>query len=191
MGCAGPLSACPPLACSVHSSARPGQCWSLAARSAGLSPDLPSSLALCRRGAAGKRAALYVKCLVVGGSLLVHWVTAGRPSQPQSASLNTDRYTTDALGAADSYQHMDELVRQLHNLFKPAAAPSGEQPAAADALAAAARQPGQEGGRRQEGEEGRPEPLREGPRGACLTQYHSWHFVRQLPNAHAVQSVAR
>ena len=64
--------------------------------------------------AAGKRAPMYVKCLVVGGQLLVHWVAgASAASEPHTVELDTAAFTTDAPAPPDCYKDMAGLVAKL------------------------------------------------------------------------------
>ncbi|EFN53306.1 hypothetical protein CHLNCDRAFT_136975 [Chlorella variabilis] len=62
----------------------------------------------------GKRAPVYVKGLVLGGQLLVHWVEGDSPtSEPRTLELDAAAFTTDEPAAPACYQHTTELVAKL------------------------------------------------------------------------------
>ncbi|GAB4821633.1 hypothetical protein N2152v2_008679, partial [Parachlorella kessleri] len=120
----------------------------------------------------GRRSPLYVKALVVGDDLLVHWQCAPGGSQaggePASASLSTQKYTTDAASPTESYQNLPDLVRQLQKLFQAAtAAPSGAGPLGAAQQA----HHGQPASDRDANRDERSDPLREGPAGGGRLGY--------------------
>lgn len=112
--------------------------------------------------------------------MLVHWATGGGGSgggaaaeEAASAPLELDvhSFTTDAAPVAESYQHMDELVKQLQQgMAAVLARPDATAAAAASGRAVAEQRGGSEvgtSGRRrgsQLGEEEPPgHPLQEGP----------------------------
>lgn len=67
-----------------------------------------------RHRPAGKRAPVYVKGLVLGGQLLVHWVEGDSPtSEPRTLELDAAAFTTDEPAAPACYQHTTELVAKL------------------------------------------------------------------------------
>lgn len=80
-------------------------------------------LACAHMRRAGKRPPLFLKCLPLGGQLLVHWVAGPAPGTgagsssggggPRTLELETAAYTTDASSAPDCYRAMPELLSKL------------------------------------------------------------------------------
>ncbi|KAL4431594.1 hypothetical protein ABPG77_001436 [Micractinium sp. CCAP 211/92] len=119
---------------------------------------LPGAYAFRYQDTEGKRPPLFLKCLVLGNQLLVHWVagpapgtgagsSGGNSGEPHTLELDTGAYTTDAGSAPDCYRSMPELLAKLRQslggvLERGKPAPS----AAAAAAGAGGRQAGEAGG---------------------------------------------
>jgi len=122
--------------------------------------------------AAGKRAPLFVKCIVVGPKLLVQWM-AGASDQTHVLELDIDKYTSEAALAPAAYKNTEDLMKNLDTGLGKAFSIAG----AADSAPTKEQQQQQEQGTRREtyqegkeepgpsyrGEEGYSSPLQEGP----------------------------
>lgn len=118
---------------------------------------LPGAYAFRYQDTEGKRPPLFLKCLPLGGQLLVHWVAGPAPGTgagsssggggPRTLELGTAAYTTDASSAPDCYRAMPELLSKLRSSLGGVLERGVAPPAAAPATAAAGqRQAGEAGG---------------------------------------------
>ncbi len=75
--------------------------------------SLPGVYAFRYQDAEGKRAPLFLKCIVAGPKLLVQWMTGSGSAQAQVVELGIDIYTTESSAAPAAYQNTEDLMKAL------------------------------------------------------------------------------
>ncbi|KAH7618973.1 hypothetical protein Ndes2526B_g05918 [Nannochloris sp. 'desiccata'] len=116
---------------------------------------------------AGKRAPLFLKCIVAGPKLLVQWM-AGGSAQTQVLELDIGNYTTESAAAPAAYTHAEDLMKVLDTGLGKAfgiagSASTKRQQQQEQGTRREAYQEGEEPGPSYRGEEGYSSPLQESP----------------------------
>jgi len=114
--------------------------------------------------ASGKRAPLFLKCIVVGPKLLVQWM-AGSSAQTHVLELDIDKYTTEAAASPAAYKNVEDLVKILDTSIAGGAGSGSakqQQQQQEQCTRREADQEGEEPGPSHRGEEGYCSTLQEG-----------------------------